>query len=174
MNYYTILADYRRYLIPVRPFTLAFRLLHYGRYGISADEDRFYPLYLGYETLIHGYNGGSFEGGELDVYNRMFGNKLAVANFELRFPIFQVLGIGKGYYGILPTDFVAFFDTGVAWYGDENKPTFLGGDRKLVSSAGFGLRTSLMRYFVIGLNMVHPFDRPQKGWMFQFTISPGF
>ncbi len=172
IDYYTVLADYRRYLMPARPFTLAFRFLHYGRYGKGANDSRLYSLYLGYETFVRGFN--RFDGDELDVYRRLFGSKLAVANFELRFPLFQVLGIGKGYYGVLPTDFYVFFDAGVAWYDNEDKPTFLGGDRKMVSSAGFGIRTSLMRYFVLGLNLVHPFDRPQKGWVFQFTISPGF
>ena len=40
---------------------------------------------------------------------------MAVANFELRFPLFGLLGIGKGYYGIFPVDFVAFYDMGLAW-----------------------------------------------------------
>ncbi len=172
IDYFTVLADYRRYLMPARPFTLAFRFLHYGRYGKGANDDRLYSLYLGYESLVRGFN--RFDGAELDVYRRLFGSKLAVANLELRFPLFQILGIGKGYYGILPTDFYVFFDAGVAWYDNEDKPTFLGGDRKMVSSAGFGIRTSLMQYFVLGLNLVHPFDRPEKGWVFQLTISPGF
>jgi len=30
LQFYTLLADYRKYLMPVRPFTIAARLLHYG------------------------------------------------------------------------------------------------------------------------------------------------
>jgi len=33
IDMYTILADYRKYFMPIRPFTLAFRALHYGGTG---------------------------------------------------------------------------------------------------------------------------------------------
>jgi len=33
LNFVSVLADFRRYFVPVKPFTLAFRVLHYGRYG---------------------------------------------------------------------------------------------------------------------------------------------
>lgn len=179
LNFASILADYRRYFMPVRPFTLAFRVMHYGRYGVNASDNRFYPLFLGYETLLRGYNSSSFGLNENDVYAQLFGTKFAIANVELRFPLFGVLGIGRGYYGILPIDFVAFYDAGIAWGyeldGDkENKPFFLGGDRKPLTSAGVGVRMNLMGYLIIGFNAVKPFNRPQKDWVFQFTIMPGF
>lgn len=179
LNYYTLLTDYRRYIVPVKPFTLAFRFLHYGRYGKGGEDPRLYSLFIGYETLVRGYNNGSFEMQEFDPegdifdFYRLLGSKLIVANIELRFPLFNVLGIGRGYYGILPTDFIAFFDTGVAWVNDD-KPTFFGGDRKPVSSAGFGLRTNLFGYLILGVNFVRPLSRPEKGWYFQFTFTPGF
>ncbi|MGD0783994.1 MAG: hypothetical protein ABSA30_14190, partial [Candidatus Aminicenantales bacterium] len=49
LNFTTLLADYRKYIVPVRPFTLAFRLSTYGRYGSGADDPRFYPFYIGYD-----------------------------------------------------------------------------------------------------------------------------
>lgn len=180
LNFYTLLTDFRRYVMPLRPFTLAFRFLHYGRYGKDAEDSRLYPLFLGYETLVRGYNSGSFDFDEFGDngfdYSRLFGSRLLVANFELRFPLFQVLGIGKGYYGILPSDFIAFFDTGVAW-NDDNKPDLFGlieGSRKPLSSVGVGIRTNLFGYFIIGVNYVRPLSRPVKGWYFQFSITPGF
>jgi Tol biopolymer transport system component len=179
LNFSSILADYRRYFMPVRPFTLAFRIMHYGRYGNNATDNRFYPLFLGYETMIRGYNSSSFGVNENDVYAQLFGSKLAVANVELRFPLFGVLGLGRGYYGILPLDFVAFYDAGIAWgyegAGDsENKPFFLGGSRKPLASAGIGVRMNLMGFLIMGFNAVKPFNRPNKNWVFQFTIMPGF
>lgn len=179
LNFSSILADFRRYFMPVRPFTLAFRVLHYGRYGGNAMDNRFYPLYLGYETMIRGYNSSSFGMDEYDVYSQLFGSKLMVANVELRFPLFGVLGIGKGYYGILPMDFVAFYDAGIAWgyevEGDKaSKPFFLGGERKPLTSAGIGVRMNLLGYLVLGFNLVKPLDRPNKNLYFQFTIMPGF
>ncbi len=190
INYYTLLADYRRYFMPARPFTLAFRFMHFGRYGKGAEDSRFYPLFIGYETLVRGYNSGSFSSSEVFSltdpfdYDQLFGSKVFVANVELRFPLFQILGLGKGYYGVFPLDFIAFFDAGVAWFdgdfdgdGDvaDDKAWFLrGGSRKLVKSAGIGLRTNLFGFFILGLDYVYPIDRPNKNWYFQFTISPGF
>lgn len=179
LNFSSVLADYRRYFMPVRPFTLAFRIMHYGRYGSNTSDSRFYPLYLGYETLIRGYNSSSFDVDEYDVYEQLFGSKLMVANIELRFPLFGVLGVGRGYYGILPLDFVAFYDAGIAWglelEGDtSNKPFFLGGDRKPLTSAGIGLRMNLFGYLIMGFNLVKPLNRPNQNLYFQFTIMPGF
>lgn len=179
INYYTILTDYRRYFMPVRPFTLAFRILHYGRYGKGGEDSRLYSLYIGYETLVRGYNSGSYDMDEFDAdndpfdFDRLVGSKLVVANIELRFPLFNVLGIGKGYYGILPTDFYAFFDTGLAW-SSEDKDSFFKGRRKPVSSVGVGLRTNFFGYLILGVNFVQPLDRPNKGWYFQFSLTPGF
>jgi len=179
LNYTSLLADYRKYLMPVKPFTLAFRLLHYGRYGKGADDGRLYPMFLGYGTMIRGYDWNSFGAEETDPtvgsfdFNRLFGTRLAVANFELRFPLFGALGLGKGYYGIFPLDFVAFFDSGVAW-DSQSKPSFLGGGRKLLSSYGIGLRANIMGYLIAGVNFVKPLDRPNRDWHFEFSFWPGF
>ncbi len=178
VDFYTFLADYRRYVMPARPFTLAFRFLHYGRYGKNAEDRRFYPLFMGYEMLLRGYNFYPSSLDEIDVYNQLFGSKMLLANVELRFPLFGVLGLGRGFYGILPVDFIAFYDAGIAWgyeEGDkEMKPFFLGGDRKPLTSAGVGLRMNMFGYLILGFNVVRPFDRPNKDWVFQFTIMPGF
>lgn len=180
ISFYSVLLDYRKYIIPVRPFTLAFRVLHYGRYGNGAEDDRLYPFFLGYETLVRGYNYGSFDIEEVEgsgddsfALDRLFGSKLVVANFELRFPFFKLLGIGRGYYGLFPLDFIAFYDVGLAWT-DVDKAWFGGGERKPVSSVGVGLRMNLFGMMVLGISYVHPFERPMKGSYLQFTIMPGF
>ena len=181
IDFLNVIADYRQYFMPVRPFTLAFRFLHYGRYGKGAEDQRMYPIFLGYESFVRGYNTNSFSfeecgsGGDCFAFNQLFGSKVMVANAELRFPLFQILGLGKGYYGIFPADFIAFFDSGVAWMdeGDE-RAWFLGGKRKLVTSAGVGLRFNLFGYFVLGVSYVTPFNRPEKKGYLQFTFMPGF
>ncbi|MBS3817910.1 PD40 domain-containing protein [bacterium] len=179
LTYQNILGDYRRYFMPLRPFTLAFRFLHYGRYGKDAEDERLYPLFLGYQSLVRGYNRGSFSAEECGsaencyVFDRLFGSKMMVFNAELRFPVFKVIGIGEGYYGVFPLEFNAFFDSGIAWK-NRDKAWFLGGERKPVSSTGFGFRANVMGYAVLGVYLVHPFNRPQKGWYFQFTFVPGF
>jgi len=179
LNYTSLLADFRKYIVPVKPFTLAFRLLHYGRYGNGSSDSRLYPMYLGYGTMIRGYEYNSFEAEEADAatgtfdYNRLFGTKVAVANAELRFPLFGALGIGKGYYGIFPVDFFAFYDAGVAWY-DRDKAWFLGGNRKILSSIGIGLRANILGYMVLGVHYVKPLDRPNRSGHFAFTFWQGF
>jgi hypothetical protein len=179
IDFFTLTADFRRYMIPLRPFTLAFRLMHFGRYGSGAEDPRLYPLFIGYETFVRGYNYGSFTAAEVEnqdsslVYDHLFGSKMLLANIELRFPLFGALGIGRGYYGIFPVEFNTFFDAGVAWTNNES-PSFFGGERKPVTSAGVGLRANLFGYFVVGLHYVYPFNRPDKGAYLQLTITPGF
>jgi len=176
VNFTNIVADFRRYFSPVKPFTLALRVMHLGRYGSGADDSRLYPTFLGYESLVRGYNYRSFSQSEVaenpDSLERLFGSRIAVANVELRFPLFGALGIGKGYYGILPVDFNAFFDAGVAWDSD-NRLWFQGGTRKPVTSAGIGLRLNLLGYMVIGAQYVKPFSRGRSPY-FQLTFMPGF
>ena len=179
LNYTTLLADFRKYVVPFKPFTLAFRVLHYGRYGAGSADDRLYPMYLGYGTLVRGYEYNSFTAEEVDMksgtfdYDRLFGSRIAVANLELRFPLFGVLGLGKGYYGVFPIDFIAFFDSAVAW-DKEHKAWFLGGDRKPLSSYGIGLRANIFGYFIVGCDYVKPLDRPGQGWHFAFSFWQGF
>jgi len=184
VTFTTLAADFRKYIIPVKPFTLAFRALHLGRYGKDAGDNRFYPLYLGYWDLVRGYE--SFTSGETFDYGRLFGSKIIVANAELRFPLLRLLGLGKGYFGAWPLEFYGFYDAGIAWatapgywWGGATKEDVLpwfydGGKRKPISSTGIGLRTNLFGMLVMGLNYVYPISRPERGWHFQFYISPGF
>jgi outer membrane protein assembly factor BamA len=181
IDFVNVIADYRQYVMPVRPFTLAFRFLHYGRYGKGAEDYRMYPIFIGFETFVRGYNSNSFSVQECEAdgncfsFNQLFGSKVMVANIELRFPLFHILGIGKGYYGLLPVDFIAFFDSGVAWMEEgTERAWFLGGERGLISSAGVGIRANLFGYFALGLSYVTPFNRPDKKGYIQLTFMPGF
>jgi Tol biopolymer transport system component len=181
LNFYEILADYRHYIIPVKPFTLAGRILHYGRYGKDAEDYRLNPLYLGYPGLVRGYDYNSISASEYnsnptyysELYNRLTGSKMLIANFELRFPLLGVLGIGPGYYGYLPLDFGFFYDAGFAWSRGE-KISIFGGNQKAVSSYGLVLRMNLFGYAVGELDYVHPMDRPDKKWVWQFNFVQGF
>ncbi len=180
INYYTALADYRHYFMPLRPFTFAFRLLHFGRYGSGAEDQRFYQLFVGYPSLIRGYDYNSFSNSECAgdscrVFNSLFGSKLAVTNFELRFPLLGLFHIGEGYYGYLPIETGVFYDAGVAWT-NADKASFLvsSGGRKPVTSYGALVRLNLLGYAVLEIDYVNPVDRPQKGWYWEFNLIPGF
>lgn len=176
LSYNQVLADYRKYLMPVRPFTLAFRFMHFGRYGRGGDDERLWPLYIGYESLLRGYDYYSFgfdTGPDAFDMDRLFGSRLLLVNFELRFPLLGLLGIGKGYYGVFPLEAYAFYDAGVAWDGS-NQPWFLGGERKPLSSVGVGVRANLFGFLIAGVHYVHPFQRTDRNWYWQFTLSPAF
>lgn len=181
LKWVDILGDYRRYVMPVRKLTLAGRLLHYGRYGGDAEDSVLTPVFLGDPGLVRGYDYGSFSSteaavdsnGNSAVLDRLQGSKVLIANAELRFPLFGVLGIGKGYYGILPVEAAGFFDAGVA-YQSGHLPWFMNGDRKPVRSVGGALRINLMGYAVAEADYVKPLDRPQKSWYWEFNLTPGF
>jgi hypothetical protein len=180
LGFTTMLADYRRYVMPLRPFTLAARVLHVGRYGPSADDSRIFPMYLGYPSLVRGYDFGSFSADECTnstscpVVDQLFGSRLLVGNVELRFPLFGLLGLGDGYYGFLPVDAALFYDAGVAWTGAEGARLFGAGLRPLVTSAGASLRMNLFGFAIGQLDYVRPFERPAKNWMIRLSLTPGF
>ncbi len=179
LSYVSALADFRKYVVPVKPFTLAMRLVGYGRFGKDAADERLWPMYLGYENMVRGYNWNSFNQEENFDSNRLFGNAMMLANFELRFPLFGLLGVGRGYYGVFPLDIVAFYDAGLAWYTDSTdpaaKPFFQkGGGLKPIRSYGLGARFNLFGYLILGVNYVVPIDRPDRKPYFQMSFYPGF
>ena len=42
------------------------------------------------------------------------------------------------------------------------------------SSAGAGFRFSLFGFAIAELNLVHPFDGPEKDWVWEFNLQPGY
>jgi hypothetical protein len=179
-----VLGDYRKYFLPVRPFTIATRIMHYGRYGSGGEDSRLQPLFLGYPGLVRGYSYGSFDATECrpptddpdtcPVFDQLLGSRMVVANAELRFPLFGVLGIGPGYYGAFPLELAVFGDGGLAWDTGNQSSVLGSGDRDPVFSAGVGLRINLLGFAIAEVDLVRPFDRPGKGWIWQFELQPGF
>jgi Tol biopolymer transport system component len=184
LSYIGGLVDYRKYFMPFRPFTFATRVLHYGRYGKDGEDPRLQPLFLGYPGLVRGYTYGSFDASECDptpddpdscpVFDQLLGSRMIVGNAELRFPLFGALGIGSGYYGVFPIEFALFGDAGLAWDTDHDPSVFGSGSREPVFSAGAGLRINLLGFAIAELDLVRPFDRPGRGWIWQFELQPGF
>ena len=74
---------------------------------------------------------------------------------------------------MLPLDWTIFGDAGMAWNSGDS-PSLSGGDRTPVYSAGTGFRFNLFGYAVAEVNLVHPFDRPGKNWLWEFNLQPGF
>jgi outer membrane protein assembly factor BamA len=181
IDYTSVLADYRRYFMPVRFYTIAVRGLHYGRYGSAGSDQRLYPLYVGYPSLVRGYDVYTLDPNECHPtattscpeYDRLLGTRMLVGNVELRFPLLRPFGVSQNMYGPLPVEVALFADGGVAYDAGES-PKLLGGKRQGVSSVGVALRANLMGFAVGQFDFSRPLQRPEAGWIFQFNLSPGF
>ena len=102
----------------------------------------------------------------------MNGSRVGVASAELRFPLLGLFS-RRSYYGAFPIEMAFFADAGVAWTSDA-KPSFAGGDRDWVRSAGMALRVNLLGFAIAEIDYVRPLDRSRKGWLWQFGLTPGF
>jgi Tol biopolymer transport system component len=181
LSFTSALADYRRYVAPVPFYTIATRLLHFGRYGPGADDVRLVPLYLGYPELVRGYGLGSFTAADCvptsesscPAFDRLLGSRLLVGNLELRFPLLRPFGVSSRMYGPLPLEVALFADGGVAWSRGE-RPALFGGDRAGVASAGVTFRTNVLGFAVVQIDLAYPFQRPGRGWVWAFSLTPGF
>jgi hypothetical protein len=178
--YSGVLLDYRRYLMPVRPFTFAFRGLHYGRYGTDGEDPRLSPVYVGQPGLVRGYEVTSFDAGEClttvlsscAAFDQTVGSRLAIGSAEVRVPLMGLFR-PRAMYGGVPVELALFADAGVAWTSG-SKPGFLGGDRDWVRSVGAAIRFNAFGYAIGELDYVKPLDRPERGWIWQFNLTPGF
>ena len=181
LSFTSATADYRRYFMPARFYTVAVRGLHHGRYGGDSENGMLYPLFLGYPELVRGYGLGSFSAdecqtgpsGTCEVADRLLGSRMAVANVELRFPLLRPFGVRGGMYGPVPVEVALFADGGVAWTGDQ-LPSFAGGPRKPVASTGLTLRVNLFGFAVAQTDFAYPLQRPGRGWVMGFSLTPGF
>jgi Tol biopolymer transport system component len=187
LSFTTALADYRKYIF-LRPITLAFRGLHYGRYGSDAENDTLlYPLFLGEEQLMRGYSVGSFKESECGTqytstgvcpaFDRLLGSKLAVASFEVRIPLFGVPEYGLFNLPYLPTTIAPFVDAGVAWRGGQSLQFGSSADpnvRSPVVSTGISTRVNVLGFAILEAYLAHPFQRPGQGWIWGFQLAPGW
>ena len=105
--------------------------------------------------------------------DRLVGSRLLVGNLELRFPLLRPFGASQRMYGPVPVEVALFTDGGVAWDSGE-KPSFLGGTRSGVGSAGVAFRVNFFGFAVGEFDFAHPFQRSGRGWIFQFSLAPGF
>jgi Tol biopolymer transport system component len=179
INLTNVLTDYRRYFMPVSFYTIAGRVLHYGRYGSGSEDGRLSPLFLGYPNLVRGYDVNNIGAGvcnflsDCAAYEEVTGSRMLVGNLEFRFPLLRPFGQSTNMYGPLPTEVALFVDGGVAWR-EGQRPSFLGGDRDGIGSAGVALRVNLAGFAIGQFSLARPFSSQERGWVFQFNLSPGF
>lgn len=181
LTYQSAVVDWRQYVMPVQPVTLAVRVMHVGRYGRDAEHPQLARLYAGHQELVHGYGFGSFgpdectafEPDRCRVFDRLLGSRVAVANAELRAPLLGLFRgeLEYGYY--VPLEVAAFFDAGVAWSSD-SRPAFAGGTRGIVRSFGAAIRANIFGFLTVELARSRALDRAGRPWKWQLGILQGF
>ncbi len=153
--------------------------------------NRLQPLFMGYQQVIRGYNSGSFATTECrpnafdsssfvgsstcPQFDQLFGSRMLVGNFEIRFPLFRGIGL-RSPPGFPPLTLAVFFDAGVAWWS-EDRALAIGGNKNPLSpvtSYGATMRLNLFGAAILELDFVHPNNRPNQGWYFQFGFNPGY
>jgi len=167
--------------MPVRPWTIAVRAMHYGRYGRDSEDSQIIDLYAGYPEFVHGYGIGSFSaaecfkgasGPDCQVFRNLLGSRLAVANLEVHVPVPGVFH-HQLEYGRLPVDLAFFTDAGLVWTSSD-RPSFAGGDRTVVRSIGGAFRVNLFGLFILELAATHPYDRVDRTIQWQIGLRQGF
>ena len=174
-SFLDVRVDARKYFMPRRPFTIAARVEHAGRYGPGASESRLTPLVVGLQTLVRGYDLRNFAADECglsatecSVIDELAGSRLGVANLEIRAPLLGLF-TGELDYGRLPIEAIVFADAGVLWTRGPNGGT----ERHQFRSVGAGGRANLGG-FILELTAARPFDRPGAGWTVSFLLRPGW
>jgi Tol biopolymer transport system component len=154
VNYWTFLADYRRYFRLGSRVTYASRVLALLNQG---KESRWY--YLGGSWDLRGYRRWSIRG-----------EKVIFTSHELRFPFIEYLGIK---FPVLSMVFpgirgALFFDAGNAWNGNDFG--------RMLGSAGFGFRFNFGGFLVLRLDIgkTTNFQSVSRKWFTQFFFGWDF
>ena len=175
----TTVADYRRYFMPMRPFTLALRVEGVARTGSDATDVRLLPLVWNLRDIVRGF----------DTDNETIRtSRFAVANAEVRFPVVGLLRHDVS-YGSLPLEALAFADCGRFWIptainvrnaetAENAKQSFPGNSAfqmqpRNLCSAGAGARINAAG-FVFEFDAVRPFGPASNGWRLGINFQPGF
>jgi Tol biopolymer transport system component len=133
------------------------------------------------------------------VFDRMFGSRLMVANAEMRIPLIGTSEFGLLNFPFLPTEVSPFFDAGLAYTSnqqpqfrvtseangtpancagdvqtDPNNPRFPCTERIPVFSAGLSFRVNFLGYMIFEAYFAHPFQRPDRNWLWGFQLAPGW
>ncbi len=175
LRFADVRLDYRRYLMPLRPFTIAARIEHVGRYGPGAKDPRLTPLVYSLQTLVRGYDLRSFAADECgaaatscSMLDELTGSRFALVNVELRAPLLGLLSRSLE-YGPIPVEAMAFVDAGFLWTGSR------AGDMEFdrFRSAGAGARVNFGG-MILEVAAARPFDRARGGWRTSVLLRPGF
>ena len=157
VNYYTIMADYRKYFRLGLRSAYAVRLLYLQNKGREARR-----FWIGGSWDLRGY-----------PFWSITGRQVAFTSHELRFPFIDLLGIRFpfGSIGFPSIRGAIFFDAGNAWDGP-----WQWNQEGLLGSFGLGLRMRLVGYLVLRLDFGKrtDFTHIQNGIFTQFFFGWDF
>ena len=183
-NFWTGIADYRQYFY-VKPFSIAFRAMHQTRFGGDADNGRLGPLSIAHPTFVRGYGNGYFNKSQQYGYSNvsfenLYGNRIAVANAEIRIPFTGPERLAMIKSGFLFSDLNLFVDAGMAWSPGTSTTENWGftpasGTPKPLVSAGASVRVNLFGYMVIEPFYAIPLEKNGlKLANFGINFAPGW
>jgi WD40 repeat protein len=185
INIYTTLIDHRFYKY-IKPVALAYRVMHYARYGSDAESNKLSPLFVGYPTLVRGYDAYSFyRHQDIDSTNlsidQLIGTRMIISNFEIRLPFTGPKRLTLIPSKIFYTELNGFLDGGIAWTRNSKLAMVpeAGASPQMkripVFSAGASIRINLFGMLVLEPYYAFPFQR--KGLehgVFGLNFAPGW
>lgn len=177
LNFTGVTADFRIYK-RLKPISLAFRALHYGRYGentntLGAINNIAYPWFVrGYD---YGRNAVT-DANNLSSRN-FVGDKMFVSNFEIRIPFTGPKQLSLIKSKFLLTDLNFFFDAGVAWDSFDQFNN-IGNENNLyrvrpVMSAGASVRVNVFGALILEPYWAIPIQKETKV-VFGLNFVPGW
>jgi Tol biopolymer transport system component len=175
LSYTRIVADYRRYVMPVRPYSVAVRVLHSARYGPDGDDPRLMSSFLGSNYFVRGH--------QLDLRqcppdptrvcgDELLGSRVLVSNVEIRVPLRGIFS-RQLEYGRLPADAFVFADGGLVWSGRHPLDSARGTRANGISSIGAGIRLNAGG-LPFEFAAIRALDGPRPGWQSDFGMRVGF
>ena len=173
LSYTSVTADFRKYWMPVKPYSIALRLLHSGRYGADGRDPRLLSSFLGSSYFVRGHrqdlrycrpDAARVCGDDL------LGSRLLVGNIEVRVPLSGIRSRQID-YGMFPADAFMFVDAGRVWTGAGSREPGTGS--ATISSFGGGVRVNAMG-FPLELAAIRALDGPRPRWQFDLGFRVGF
>ena len=175
LSYTSVTADVRHYMMPVRPYSIAVRLLHSARYGADSNDPRLLSSFLGSSSFVRGHR-QDLRYCQPDVTrvcgDDLLGSRLLVGNIEVRVPIWGILS-RQIEYGPFPADAFVFADGGRIWSGNAATTVGNAGVARSISSVGGGVRVNAVG-FPVELAAIRALDGPRPRWQFELGFRVGF
>jgi outer membrane protein assembly factor BamA len=166
LAYTSVTADVRRYVMPVRPYTIAVRVLHTARYGGDGSDPRLLSNFLGSSYFVRGHR-QDLQHCRPDATRvcgeDLFGHRLLVGNLEIRVPLSGILSRQID-YSWFPADAFVFADGGMI-HGASRSSS--------ISSFGAGIRANALG-FPVEIAAIRALDGPRPRWQFDLGFRVGF